>query len=59
MILTNVCPVCNGNGLVPAGFYNQAGSQESYMTSSTTPETCKSCKGKGYILIDTTVQEVK
>lgn len=40
------CPVCEGRGQVPAGFYHQ------YVSPSvvnTCPETCKSCSGKGVI----------
>lgn len=48
------CPVCGGNGLVPNGFYNMV--EESYYSVSTTPEMCKSCFGKGYILIN--LQEI-
>lgn len=43
-----VCPVCGGKGLVPNGFYNTIGTQY-YTSSSTAPETCRSCGGKGYI----------
>ena len=42
------CPVCGGNGLVPAGFYLTATGQ--ITTSSCAPETCRACNGKGYIL---------
>ena len=40
------CPVCEGKGQVPAGFY--------YLNTSpsvinTSPETCRSCGGKGII----------
>ncbi len=41
------CPVCNGNGLVPNGFYNRT--SETWSTSSAAPETCHSCTGRGYI----------
>lgn len=43
------CPVCNGRGRVPAGFYEQGVSGERYTLSDLTPETCKSCKGRGVI----------
>ena len=40
------CPVCEGRGLVPAGFYYQ----NSLPTAvNTCPETCRSCYGKGVI----------
>lgn len=39
-----VCPVCNGKGLVPNGFYDVG--SNTYTTTSATPETCKSCGGK-------------
>lgn len=42
-----LCPVCNGKGLVPNGFYN-VGTNEHY-SSNCSPETCRSCNGKGYI----------
>lgn len=42
------CPVCEGKGLVPNGFYLAVGVTE-YTTSSMTPETCRSCDGKGIV----------
>lgn len=44
------CPVCGGNGLVQSGFYSSA---TGYWTSSSasTTETCRSCFGKGYVLV--------
>ena len=41
------CPVCNGNGQVPNGFYNQVSGV--WATSSITPETCRSCNGTGVL----------
>lgn len=41
------CPVCNGNGLVPNGFYMQTSGH--WSTSSITPETCRSCSGTGIV----------
>ena len=41
------CPVCNGNGLVPNGFYTQTSGH--WSTSSITPETCRSCNGTGIV----------
>jgi hypothetical protein len=41
------CPVCGGNGLVPNGFYSQTGGK--WWSTSTTPETCKSCSGTGIV----------
>ena len=52
------CPVCNGNGLVSAGFYSHAGNEQYYTTLSTAPEKCLTCDGKGIIKITTgTVDE--
>lgn len=48
-----VCPVCGGKGLVPNGFYNVGLSNSGnyhQKTISATPETCRSCQGKGYII---------
>jgi len=41
------CPICNGNGLVPNGFYNQTSGM--WCTTDTAPECCKSCNGKGIV----------
>lgn len=43
-----ICPVCGGKGLVPNGFYIAVGTSY-YSSTSTSPETCRSCGGKGYI----------
>lgn len=44
------CPVCNGNGKVPRGFYDQTSGQ--YAGSAANPfEQCRSCGGKGYIVV--------
>ena len=45
--IPHTCPVCGGNGLVPNGFYNQTSGQ--WVTTVATPETCRSCKGIGYV----------
>lgn len=41
------CPVCNGNGIVPNGFYTQTSGH--WSTSSITPETCRTCSGAGIV----------
>lgn len=41
------CPICNGNGLVPNGFYSQV--TGCWNSTSTAPETCKSCNGTGIV----------
>ena len=41
------CPVCHGKGIVPNGFYNTPGVQ--WPTTSTTPEKCRSCDGRGIV----------
>ena len=41
------CPICNGNGLVSNGFYNQTSG--TWSSSSTAFEQCKSCNGQGVI----------
>lgn len=40
------CPICNGRGIVPGGFYN---STSDTWTSSTTSEPCRQCGGSGII----------
>lgn len=44
------CPVCFGRGLVPNGFYTAVGSS-SWLTSCCESEQCRSCEGKGYVVI--------
>jgi len=41
------CPVCNGNGLVPNGFYTQTSGQ--WGSTDATPEKCRSCNGTGIV----------
>lgn len=49
------CPVCCGNGQVDDGFYSGTHMDEygnlTWSSSSTEPETCRSCDGKGYVVI--------
>lgn len=40
------CPVCNGKGIVPNGFYNVI---NSYNTNNTSAEVCRTCKGTGIV----------
>ena len=41
----HVCPVCQGRGYVPPDFYNPHLSTR----TNDNQETCRSCKGVGYI----------
>lgn len=43
-----ICPVCGGKGIVPNGFYMTVGTPY-YSTTNLSPETCRSCGGRGYI----------
>lgn len=43
----HACPICGGNGKVPRGFYDQTSGI--WSTSYCTPETCRSCDGKGIV----------
>lgn len=40
------CPVCDGRGVVPGGFYLSVGQS---WTSNRSVETCRSCQGTGLI----------
>jgi len=42
------CPVCDGRGLVPNGFYRSVGVSD-WGSSSVSPEKCKSCDGTGVV----------
>ena len=43
------CPVCEGRGTVLKGFYDGMLPADS---SNPNQEPCKSCDGKGYLLVD-------
>ena len=43
------CPVCNGRGFVPCGFYLSQTYDGSSVTDSTSTELCRSCGGRGII----------
>ena len=42
------CPVCQGRGAVPNGFYTAIG-VESWTSSNPGPETCRTCNGVGVL----------
>lgn len=42
------CPVCFGKGLVANGFYSAPGMPH-YPATSTMPESCRSCGGRGIV----------
>jgi len=41
------CPVCNGTGSVPVGFYDTEGLNYTIQI----PEICRSCSGRGYVYV--------
>lgn len=43
----STCPVCQGRGVVPAGFYSTTTGQGT--TSTMIPEQCRSCEGSGIV----------
>lgn len=45
---TNVCPICTGSGIVDEGFYRRT--SETW-TSGGGTEKCRSCDGRGYVII--------
>lgn len=45
-----VCPICGGRGFVVSGFYSSIGN--TWVTTSTIPETCRSCQGTGVVWSD-------
>ena len=47
-----ICPVCNGNGLVSNSFYATGGDYPYRVSNSVAPEKCRSCDGRGYVFID-------
>ena len=56
MAKASKCPVCDGRGLVPGGFYNGAGPAA---ISATATEACRSCKGTGYLVLPEGKEEKK
>ena len=44
-----VCPVCEGKGIVPNGFYSYPVGQ-GFTSSSTAVEKCNSCQGTGMVV---------
>jgi DnaJ-class molecular chaperone len=53
-----VCPVCQGRGTLPEAFYLQTS------TGATTGNTiirvtCRSCSGKGYVVVRTVTEVAK
>ena len=42
-----LCPVCQGKGTVPPGFYGDANAGSS---TAAFRETCRACGGSGYIM---------
>ncbi len=55
MIEIEKCPVCLGNGLAPNGFYSSTKQEDGcllWVSGSTSPETCRCCNGKGYVVIE-------
>lgn len=48
MQIPHRCPVCEGKGRAPNGFYAAIG-VESWSTSDITPEQCRACAGTGVL----------
>jgi hypothetical protein len=44
------CPVCEGRGYVPNGFYDSFAGQP-WSANAIGRDTCESCGGKGYVVI--------
>jgi DnaJ-class molecular chaperone len=45
---TQKCPVCEGRGIVPHGFYSYPAGQQ-FSSTDTTPEKCRTCDGGGVV----------
>jgi len=43
------CPICEGHGIVPGGFYNSVSGAE--MISSSGTEMCRNCNGTGVVYV--------
>ena len=49
-IIQQKCPICEGKGIVPSGFYNTLPGCTSI--SSNSYETCRNCESKGVVFIE-------
>ena len=45
---TQMCPICNGRCTMPNNFYNEIKNTKNNLNNV----TCKSCLGRGYILLE-------
>jgi len=45
-VIPHTCPVCQGRGSVPMGFYNP---NNQGTANSTAPDQCRSCAGTGVV----------
>ena len=45
-----LCPLCEGRGYVPLGFYSSTAGR-AWTVSSTIPDRCRSCDGRGYVVV--------
>ena len=43
------CPVCNGSGRLPTGFYGTGSCSNADMMENRFPELCRTCMGNGYV----------
>lgn len=43
------CPVCNGSGRLPTGFYGTGSCSNADIRENRFPELCHTCMGNGYI----------
>ena len=50
------CPICEGRGLVPNGFYSAIG-VDYCVYSNVNPEKCRSCNGTGIIWSNNSIKE--
>ena len=41
----HICPVCEGRGTVPEGFYDD----ERWRVTTAAPKTCRTCGGRGIV----------
>lgn len=49
------CPVCEGKGVLPPNFYQLS----NVVSANADPITCRSCDGKGYIIISSNYHDVE
>lgn len=56
-VVRGCCPVCQGRGIVPQGFYTYPAAQD-FTSNFTGPDKCRACGGHGWFTTTETTSVV-